>query len=229
MPIVDDMEEEELMDEDLEKHTGFSAATVDSLTLWRKCLRSPCVGSSGGSVGLDRDKDDVRLRYGYDDEDDTDATEEVGSDSAYLAVGPWSRNRRPGQCVTAVQEDGSQLITSVWPSVVRKCGPNVDNHRRGCGRLRVTLDSTRLRRGTRVSAVCHSLRRLLARTWIRDDEVTNDGQHREQNRVYIMCEKIASANDNDDINHGRNIKTNNKGSSHRRLRRHITIMVSVVS
>lgn len=231
MPIIDDMEEEELIDEDLEKQTGFSVATVDSLTLWRKCLRSPCGGGSGSGVGQDRERDDVRLRYGYDDEDDSDATEEVGADSAYVAVGPWPRHRRPGQCVTTVQEDGSQLTTTIWPSVVRQCGPNVnvDDHRRGCGRLRVTLDSTRLRRGTRVSAVCHSLRRLLARTWIRDEEMTSEGQHRERNRVYIMCEAVASANENDDDNHGRNAKTNNKNSSHRRRRRHVTILVSVVS
>lgn len=229
MPVVDD---EDLLDEDSEKRRYVEGSPVvgpDPLILWRQCLRPPC-----GGIDRDRDRDDVRLRYGYDDDNDEDAAEgDVGDeDRAYVAVGTWPRRRRRGQCATTVADDddyaddadGSPI--TVWPSAVRHCLPNllgIDKHtqqsHRGrragaCGRLRVTLDPSRLKRGTRVSAVCHSLRRLLARAWVRDDEdgLQSHGEDDHQdrrNRVYVMCEAVPN-------------------EDRRRRRRRITIRVTVV-
>lgn len=214
---MDDVDDEELLDEELDKRED-AASAISSLLLWRQCLRPPC----GGSVmDTDRDRDDVRLRYGYDDDDD----------HAYVAVGPWPRRRRRGQCVTAVadNDDDDGPSTTVWPSVVRHCVPNGTwgdkrlpyRHRHGdaCGRLRVTLDPTRLRRGTRVSAVCHSLRRLLARSWVREenDEIDRKEANHRRNRVYVMCEVAENQRDDNESSSGR-----------RRRRRRVTVRVSVV-
>lgn len=216
MPIVDDVDDEELLDEELDKRED-ATTTVSSLLLWRQCLRPPCRGSA---VETDRERDDVRLRYGYDDDDD-----------AYVAVGQWPRRRRRGQCVTTVADDDDNTgpSTAVWPSAVGHCAPNGPwgdkhlPHRRrhgdACGRLRVILDPTRLRRGTRVSAVCHSLRRLLARSWVRDEDDGLDGNEAKdrRNRVYVMCEMAEYQREN-----------NESISSRRRRRRRVTVRVSLV-
>lgn len=250
VPIIDDMDDEELLEDDLDKRgeTDGTATAVDTLLLWRQCLRPPC-----GGVDADRDRDDVRLRYGYDDDGGQD------DHSAYLAVGSWPRRRRRGQCATAVvddsdvdddgdddddDDDGSP--TTVWPSVVQHCLPNGvagdkrlphQQHRRrrgdACGRLRITLDPARLRRGTRVSAVCHSLRRLLAREWVRssdDDDLSQDDDvEYRRNRVYVMCEAAEDQRDNNDDDR---IGSGGSGSSgntrRRRRRRRVTIRVSLV-
>ncbi|XP_050061562.1 uncharacterized protein LOC114123496 [Aphis gossypii] len=249
IPIVDDMDDEELLDDELDKRgdSEGTTAAVDNLLLWRQCLRPPC-----GGVDADRDRDDVRLRYGYD--------EDGGSQddhNAYVAVGSWPRRRRRGQCATAVVDDGDMdddddddddddgAATTVWPSAVQHCLPNgvagdkraphqQHRHRRGdaCGRLRVTLDPARLRRGTRVSAVCHSLRRLLAREWVRgadDDGLSqeDDIEYR-RNRVYVMCEAADDQRDNIDEDRSGGAGTGNGGNTRRRRRRRrVTIRVSV--
>lgn len=231
VPIADDADDEEFVDDDSDKRED-ATTNADPLMLWRQCLRTPC-----GVVDPDRERDDVRLRYGYSDDDDDD-------DRAYVAVGPWQRRRRRGQCVTTMGDDnddddyGSPM--TVWPSAVRHCLPNgIDGdkrvplhkqrrRRRGevCGRLLVTLDPARLRRGTRVSAVCHSLRRLLARAWVRDEDDQLDGKDEavedRRNRVYVMCE-AATAADNQPDNDDRT-----GGSNRRRRRRRVSIRVSVV-
>lgn len=249
IPIVDDMDDEELLDDELDKRGDAEGTTsaVDNLLLWRQCLRPPC-----GGVDADRDRDDVRLRYGYD--------EDGGSQddhNAYVAVGSWPRRRRRGQCATAVVDDGDMddddddddddgAATTVWPSVVQHCLPNgvvgdkraphQQHHRRrgdACGRLRVTLDPARLRRGTRVSAVCHSLRRLLAREWVRgadDDGLSqeDDIEYR-RNRVYVMCEAADDQRDNIDEDRSGGAGTGNSGNTRRRRRRRrVTIRVSLV-
>lgn len=218
MPISDD--EEPLEDGDVQDKRE-DAVAVDSLLLWRQCLRSPC----NVVDTADRERDDVRLRYGYDDGDDDD------NGGAFMAIGPWPRRRRRGLCVTAEDDDGTSATTAVWPPTVRHCLPNGDRRptphetrrrRRGdaCGRLRVTVDSAQLRRGTRVSAVCHSLRRLLARDWARDDGVETTGRDgaegRGRHRVYVMCELAADQRDDDDR------------VGRRRRRRRVAIQVSVV-
>jgi len=222
VPISDD---EEPLDGGDVQDKREDAFAVDSLLLWRQCLRSPC----NVVDAADRERDDVRLRYGYDDGDDDDG----GGGGAFMAVGPWPRRRRRGLCVTAEDDDGSSATTAVWPPAVRHCLPNGDRRlapretrrrrRRGdaCGRLRVTVDSARLRRGTRVSAVCHSLRRLLARDWVRDEaaETTGGGgeaEGRGKHRVYVMCELAADQRDDDDR------------VGRRRRRRRVAIQVSLV-
>ncbi|KAL5238430.1 hypothetical protein ACI65C_005840 [Semiaphis heraclei] len=245
VPIIDDMDDEELLEDDLEKRgeTDGTVAAVDTLLLWRQCLRPPC-----GGVDADRDRDDVRLRYGYDDDGSQD------DHSAYVAVGSWPRRRRRGQCATTLvedsdvdddgdddDEDGSP--TTVWPSVVQHCLPNGvasdkrhQQHRRrrsdACGRLRITLDPARLRRGTRVSAVCHSLRRLLAREWVRsgdDDDLgqENDVEYR-RNRVYVMCEAAEDQRENNDDDRISGSGTGSSGNNRRRRRRRrVTVRVSL--
>lgn len=239
IPVVDVMDDEELLDDDFDKRSDGdgSVSTVDSLNLWRQCLRPPCggVGTSGGADS-DRDREDVRLRYGYDDDDD-----DADDDSAYVAVSSWVRRRRRGQCVTTVPDDDDVdgPIKTVWPLSVRHCLPNGigsdkhishAQHRRhrddACGRLRITLDPARLRRGTRISAVCHSLRRLLARTWVRDDdeELTQEEEDDRRNQVYVMCEAAATEDQRvDDERSGGSV-----GGRRRRRRRRVTIRVSVV-
>jgi len=242
------MDDEELLEDDLEKRgePDGTVAAVDTLLLWRQCLRPPC-----GGVDADRDRDDVRLRYGYDDDGSQD------DHSAYVAVGSWPRRRRRGQCATTLvedsdvdddgdddDEDGSP--TTVWPSVVQHCLPNGvasdkrlphQQHRRrrsdACGRLRITLDPARLRRGTRVSAVCHSLRRLLAREWVRsgdDDDLSqeNDVEFR-RNRVYVMCEAAEDQRENNDDDRISGGGTGSSGNNRRRRRRRrVTVRVSLV-
>lgn len=228
MPIANDIDDEELLDEDSDKReyaNGGITPAVNSLLLWRQCLRPQCGGSGSGV--------DVRLRYGYDDNVDDDGVaddddDDDDDDSAYVAV----KHRTRGQCVTAVaDEDGTS--TTVWPSAVRHCLPN-DKHpshqkhrrRRGdaCGRLRITLDPGRLRSGTRVSAVCHSLRRLLARTWVRDgdEDPSSEEEEDRKNRMYVMCE-AATGEDRDD-----NDRSGVANNSRSRRRRRVTIRVSVV-
>lgn len=238
VPIVDDMDDEELLDDDMDKRGNVdrTASAVDTLLLWRQCLRPPC-----GGVEADRDRDDVRLRYGFDDDGQDDS-------NAYLAVGSWPRRRRRGQCATAVvdddvDDDGSP--TTVWPSAVQHCLPNGvtgdkrlphqhQQHRRrrgdACGRLRVTLDPARLRRGTRVSAICHSLRRLLAREWVHggDDDTMSqetDEEYR-RNRVYVMCEAAEDQRDNNDDDRSGGGGSGN--TRRRRRRRRVTVRVSLV-
>lgn len=225
------MDDEELLDEDLDKRddTDGAGSVVGSLQLWRQCLRPPC-----GVVDPDRERDDVRLRYGYDDDDD----------SAYVAMSTWPRRRRRGQCVTSMRDDdegNDGPPTMVWPLAVRHCLPNGQNgkhlpsplsgkqhgrqrhHDNSCGRLRVTLDPARLRRGTRVSAVCHSLRRLLARTWVRGDDEDLDPKEAEnrqqEQRVYVMCEAAPAEDQRDE---------KDRGNNRRRRRRRVTVWVSVV-
>ncbi|XP_025418110.1 uncharacterized protein LOC112688909 [Sipha flava] len=227
VPIANDIDDEELLDGDLDKReyaSGGTTPAVNSLLLWRQCLRPPCGGTGSGV--------DVRLRYGYDDDDDEvdddNDDDDDDDDSAYVAV----KHRTRGQCVTAVaDEDGTS--TTVWPSAVRHCLPN-DKHpshqkhrrRRGdaCGRLRVTLDPGRLRGGTRVSAVCHSLRRLLARAWARDGDQDPSLEEEEdrKNRMYVMCE-AATGEDRDENDRSSGIANNSRG----RRRRRVTIRVSV--
>lgn len=231
VPVVDGTDDVDLLDDDLEKRRYTeSGPTVgpESLILWRQCLRPPC-----GGIDPERDREDVRLRYGYDDDNNEDATGGVSNeDRAYVAVGPWPRRRRRGQCATAMVDDDDYAddvdgsSTTVWPSVVRHCLPNgrgIDKHlqqphrrrRAGaCGRLRITLDPARLRRGTRVSAICHSLRRLLARAWVWDDEDglqshSEDENQDRKNRVYVMCEAVPT-------------------EDRRRRRRRVTVRVTVV-
>lgn len=220
------MDDEELLDEELDKRddTDGTSSVVGSLLLWRQCLRPPC-----GVIDPDRERDDVRLRYGYDDDDD----------NAYVAMSPWPRRRRRGQCVTAVPDDDEGYDgydgppTTVWPLAVRHCLPNgriSKQHGRqrhydnGCGRLRVTLDPARLRRGTRVSAVCHSLRRLLARTWMRSEDEDLDQKEAEnrrpEQRVYVMCEAAPAEDQRDEHD-----RSNNR---RRRRRRRVIVWVSVV-
>lgn len=238
VPIADNVDDEELFDGDLEKR-GYADSAVtarDSLVLWRQCLRTPC---GGGGIDSERDRDDVRLRYGYDDNED--------EGSAYVAVGQWPRRRRRGQCVTTMTDDDSDdddddddsPSAMVWPSVVKHCLPNdiggndklnIPQHRRhrgagACGRLRVTLDPARLRRGTRVSAVCHSLRRLLARAWIRNEDQEPGEEFKgevRRDRVYVMCEAAVADYQRDDE------ERSGSSSRRRRRRRHVVIHVSVV-
>lgn len=234
MPISDDeelLDDRDVHDNKAVEDTG-TAVVANSLLLWQQCLRPPC---NAIDTAVERDRDDSRLRYGYDDGDE-DGDE--GGGNAYMAVGPWPRRRHRGLCVTVVDEDeeddhGPSPVTSttvVWPPAVRHCLPNGKGydatqrqHRRQrdgvCGRLRVILDTARLRRGTRVSAVCHSLRRLLAWNWVRDkDSVTAAGRNEAENRVYVMCELDADQRDDADDRVGRR----------RRRRRRVAIQVSVV-
>lgn len=234
VPIADNMDDEKLFDGDLKKR-GYADNVRDSLVLWRQCLRTPC---GGGGIDSERDRDDVKLRYGYDDNEN--------EGSAFVAVGQWPRRRRRGQCVTMVTDDDNDddnnddsPSTMVWPSVVKNCLPNdfggndkqsSSYHRRhrggkACGRLRVTLDPTRLQRGTRVSAVCHSLRRLLARAWIRNEDQDLGDEFKSEvgrNRVYVMCEAAVADYQRDDE------ERSGSNSRRRRRRRHVIIHVSVV-
>lgn len=250
-PIVDDIDDEELLDDDFDKPSDGdgSASMVDSLHVWRQCLRPPCGGAGSitttiGSADLDRDREDVRLRYAYDDDDngDNDDDDDTDDDSAYVAVGPWTkRRRRGGQCMTTVPDDDDVVgpLKTVWPLSVRHCLPNgVGNdkhkshsqHRRhrgdACGRLRITLDPARLRRGTRVSAVCHSLRRLLARMWVHDDdeELSKEEEVERRSQVYVMCEAAAAEDQREDDERS----AGGIGGRRRRRRRRVTIRVSIV-
>lgn len=241
-PIVDDVDDDELLDENSEKLED-AVTSAGSLLLWRQCLRPPC-----DVVDADRERDDLRLKYGYNDEDDEDA---------YVATDPWQRRRRRGQCVTKTADENGEdaaddsddnddvddLSTTVWPAAVLHCLPNgategdkslppPKQHGRGrrrptnrvCGRLRVTLDPNRLRRGTRVSAVCHSLRRLLARAWIRDEDEGPAGTRATDdrwNRLYVMCETDRQTD---------RLDSDNRDAGRRsRRRRRVTVQVSIVS
>jgi len=246
VPISDD---EELLSDggDGQDKRDDAVTAVDSLLLWRQCLRSPC----NVVDTTDRDVDDVRLRYGYDDGDETNNNNNNnnsgGGGDVHVAIGSWSKHHRRGLCVTTAEDDDgpSTVVTLaaapvttattatattatttavIWPPAVRHCLPNGDRRtpsqeqprrrRRdnACGRLRVTMDSARLRRGTRLSAVCHSLRRLLARDWALWNEDA-DTAGRNEHRVFVMCE--LAADQRDDV--GR-----------RRRRRRVAIQVSVV-
>lgn len=231
---VDAEDDDELLGENSEKRDD-AVTGAGSLLLWRQCLRPPC----GVVVDADRERDDSRLKYGYNVEDDDE-------DDAYVATDPWQRRRHRGQCVTkmadedAADDDDDPPMT-VWPSAVLHCLPNgaaegdktlpppLKQRGRGrrrpanrvCGRLRVTLDPNRLRRGTRVSAVCHSLRRLLARAWTRDEDDGPGGTratYDRRNRLYVMCETDRHTDRRLDSDAGRG-----------RRRRRVTVQVSIVS
>lgn len=217
------------LDETSEKREEDAAGSLQQqLMLWRQCLRPPCA---------DADRDDSRLRYGLDDDEDDDEA------AAYVAADPWQRRRRRGQCVTKMtddDDDDDDPPMTVWPSAVRHCLPNGvaaagdgkgfaprGRHPRGgrpanraCGRLRVTLDPNRLRRGTRVSGVCHSLRRLLARAWTRDDE--RGTPDRWNHRLYVMCEADRPMID---------VTTTaaDRAATRGRRRRRVAVRVSIVS
>lgn len=121
--------------------------------MWQHCLKPPC-------------NDDIKHNHHY--------------------------NKRPvatrGQCITKISNDHLSAPISIWPLSVRHCLPNhehqLSKHQNSdCGRMLVTLDANRLRRGTRVTHVCHILRRLVSQAWI----LENSNKLR-STKVYVMCE-----------------------------------------
>ncbi|XP_050528954.1 protein jagged-1-like isoform X2 [Daktulosphaira vitifoliae] len=145
-----------------------TADTVD-LSSWKRCLRPPCAEEAINYNGHHHHE---------------------------------HKSIMGGRCVS----NGEDIVTSIWPLSVRHCWPNyingamdrpIDNVN-GCGRMSLTLDTNRLRRGTNTAQVCHNLRRLISLSWVM--ETFFEGH--QSTPVYIMCEaqkKNEQDHDIDDV------------------------------